>query len=183
MRDIPEQLIINAAGGDISAFEEIYNIASGYVYAVAFRITGNREDAEEVAQDVFLSVHRNLGKFGFRSSLKTWIYRITANRAINAYRKRMKHKKRHIEFDDTIKNELVHEDRPDGLDKKESKHIVSAMLGRLPEEQKACLILKDIEGLKYQEIAKALNIKINTVRTRLKRGREKLLAIYGNRGD
>ena len=74
MQDIPKDVLIKAAEGDIKAFEHIYRVTSGFVYSVAFRITQNTQEAEEVTQDVFLKIHKNLKNFRFRASFKTWIY-------------------------------------------------------------------------------------------------------------
>ncbi|MDP8298733.1 MAG: sigma-70 family RNA polymerase sigma factor [Candidatus Tantalella remota] len=182
MNDISRTLIIRAAEGDMGAFEEIYTAYASYVYTIAFRITGNREDADEAAQDVFLNVYRKLAGFGFRSSFKTWIYRITSNAAITIYRKRSKEKGRNISFDETI--DSGHSIEPDigGIDRQHDEKTVRGFLWRLPEDQRACLVLREIEGLKYEEIAQVLKIKINTVRSRLKRAREKLIAIAGSEG-
>ncbi len=182
MKDISREYIIRAAEGDMEAFEEIYRAYSSYVYTIAFRVTGNREDAAEAAQDVFLSVYRNLKGFGFRSSFKTWIYRIASNAAITIYRKRSKERGRNIPFDENI--DSGHSIEPDtgGIDRRHDEQTVRRFLGRLPEDQRECLVLKEIEGLKYDEIAEVLKIKINTVRSRLKRAREKLIAMAGSEG-
>jgi RNA polymerase sigma-70 factor (ECF subfamily) len=182
MQNISENILIRASEGDMEAFEEIYRISSGYVYTVAIKVTGNREDAEEVTQDVFLSIHKNLKSFRFRSSFKTWIYRITTNKAINAYRKRSKERARKIPFDDETAAEEIETPGVSKLDEEHQKKLVSVMLESLPSEQRACVVLKDIEGLKYKEIALALKININTVRSRLKRAREKLISRFGERG-
>src|SRR4030043_1057235 len=87
MQEIPRDLINRAAGGDMAAFEAIYRLTSGFVYTVALRITNQAESARDVTKEVFVKIFRNLKNFQFRSSLKTWIYRIAANSAINAYRK------------------------------------------------------------------------------------------------
>ncbi|MGB2600837.1 MAG: RNA polymerase sigma factor [Candidatus Omnitrophota bacterium] len=182
MQDIPRELIEKAAEGNMDAFEEIYRKASGYVYTIALRVTGNISDAEEVTQDVFLSVHRNLRKFRFAASFKTWIYRVTMNRAINLYRKRKKDEGPRVRFEDGNELDTLATVKEETFDKEDSRVRVNAMLEGLLEDQKVCLVLKDIEGLSYQEIADTLKIKINTVRTRIKRAREKLISRYGKGG-
>ena len=183
MQNISKELIINASNGDMNAFREIYNASSSYVYTIAYRITGNREDAEEALQDAFVSIYKNMSKFQFRSSFKTWVYRIATNMAINMYRKRSKDRKRLVTFDEKIDPEKNREEKVTEAEKKEGKEAVNSMLEVLPPEQKACIVLKDIEGMKYEEIAEALNINLNTVRSRLKRAREKLVARYGKKGE
>ncbi|MFH1552071.1 MAG: sigma-70 family RNA polymerase sigma factor, partial [Candidatus Omnitrophota bacterium] len=139
----------------------------------------SREDAEEVTQDVFISIHKNLKRFQFRSSFKTWLYRITANMAINAYRKRSRDRGKMMPYDDGIAVEDKKAPEVSGIDEEYRQKMVNSMLDSLPLEQRACIVLKDIEGLKYREIAHALRININTVRSRLKRAREKLISRYG----
>lgn len=182
MIDIPANLIESASRGDIDAFEKIYRVSSGYVFAVAYRVMGRREDAEEVTQDVFVKVYRKLGSFQFKSAFSTWIYRITMNTAINLYRKRSKERLRKVSFDDAIGGDKYPEDNRGPAmeaEKKERRELVRSMLMALPEPQRACVVLKDLEGLKYEEIAKVLDINLNTVRSRLSRAREKLVSLYG----
>ena len=156
------------------------------MYAVAYRVTGRKEDAEEVTQDVFVSVHRNLRSFTFRSAFTTWLYRIAMNTAINLYRKRSRERGRNVPFDDDIDtgdHPHAGEDALSALEKKDTEKLVQAMLGSLPEDQRACVVMKDLEGLKYEEIAAALKINLNTVRSRLSRAREKLVSLYGKGGE
>ncbi|NQT32734.1 MAG: sigma-70 family RNA polymerase sigma factor [Candidatus Omnitrophica bacterium] len=178
MKQIPKETILRASRGDMEAFKEIYDISSGFVYTVVYRIVRNSEDAQEVTQDVFMSIYQKINTFRFKSSLKTWLYRIATNRAINMYRKRAKEKGRKVTFEDNIKYDSdVFNKTAVNFEREHAEKLVKAMLGSLPCEQRACIVLKDIEGLRYQEIAEVLGIKINTVRSRLKRAREKLLAL------
>ncbi len=87
MEDIAKDILIRASQGDIRAFEDLYKASSSFVYNVAYRIVNNREDALEVAQEVFMLIHDKLKGFRFESSFKTWAYRITANTAINFAKK------------------------------------------------------------------------------------------------
>ena len=132
MKNIPKELIIKAREGDMDAFREIYRMSSGYVYTIALKITGSREDAEEVTQDVFLSVHRKLGGFRFRSSLKTWIYRIVTNKAINAYRKNARERGKKVPFDDEIAVESGNTEERYALDEEYTRSLVDSMLSILP---------------------------------------------------
>ena len=87
MQELSDDIIIKAREGDIGSFEAIYEATAGFVYNVAYRIVYNTHDAEEITQEVFLKVYHKLKNFRLESSLKTWIYRITVNCAIN-YSKR-----------------------------------------------------------------------------------------------
>src|SRR5271168_5419927 len=83
MEDIARDILIRASQGDMQAFEHVYKASSSFVYNVALRVVNNREDALEVAQEVFMIIHNKLKDFRFESSFKTWVYRITTNTAIN----------------------------------------------------------------------------------------------------
>ncbi len=159
------------------AFEAIYQRAVGFVYSLAFRVTSRKHDAEEVVQDVFLKVHKNLRNFRFESSFKTWLYRIAVNTALNAVKKRNRVTSREVEevFEDPATATQPHASR--GLEAEEAEQKLQSFLEQLNPDQRACILLREIEALNYQEIAESLGIKINTVRSRLKRAREALMAL------
>ena len=183
MRDISKDITMRAAKGDMCAFEEIYRRASGYVYTVAYRVTGNREDAEEVTQDVFLKAHRYLKGFRFKAAFKTWLYRITVNTAINTAKKRAKITRPTVEYNDAVNMGNTPGKEAPAIDKEHTEWLINDLLKVLTPDQRICVTLRNIEGLKYREIADTLKIKVNTVRTRLKRARERLLAYRRERGD
>ncbi|MCK4463647.1 MAG: RNA polymerase sigma factor, partial [Candidatus Omnitrophica bacterium] len=128
---------------------------------------------DEVTQDVFMKIYKNLKKFNSLSSLNTWIYRITVNTAINRLKAEKKHTASRIDYDPAVQPVSQKEAVKNNIDSKEQ---ISVLLNALNPDQRACVVLREIEGLNYKEIANALRININTVRTRLKRAREKLLA-------
>jgi len=175
MENISKDTIAEAARGDISAFREIYTKTSAFVYNVAFRITGNNEDADEVTQDVFVKMHRNIRKFRHMSSLKTWIYRIAVNTAINHRKAGDKHQNRRVDYEIAEQSVYTEETARKKMDSEAGKEKVYTLLNMLNSDQRACVVLRDIQGLNYKEIAGSLGININTVRTRLKRARHKLL--------
>jgi len=175
MQDISRDVITKAAQGDIGAFEQIYKETCGFVYNVAYRTLSNKEETQEITQDVFMKIHDNLKDFQFGSSLKTWIYRITVNTAINAAKKRAKDMDRRVDYDDTLAEQPIAEALKKRLDQEENEVLVNRLLNALTPEHRTCVVLKDIQGLSYEEIASALKININTVRSRLSRARETLL--------
>ncbi len=174
MVDIARETIERAAQGDMAAFEEIYKAASPFVYNVALRIASNSMDAQEVTQDVFMKIYHNLKDFRFASTFKTWAYRITVNMAISHYRKRAKEKQ------SRVYNEYILESTPSdsSADEKalqgDREVQLNALLSALTPEHRTCLVLREIEGLNYQQMATVLKIPINTVRSRLKRARQSL---------
>ena len=177
--EITQELLKRSSLGDMLAFEELYKATSGFVYNVALNITRNCADAEEVTQDVFMKVYRNLKKFQFRSAFKTWVYRITVNTAINRYRRAKKEEQGRLDYDGVIASFPAVNCAAESAIKSDNKEVLNKLLDKLIPEYKACLILREIEGLSYQEIVAALRIPLNTVRSRLRRAREALLAAAG----
>lgn len=177
MENISDDIIEKAAGGDQDAFESIYRSSSKFVYNVAWRVVSKHEDAEEITQEVFLTVYRKLSSFRFQSSLKTWIYRVTINTAMNYAKKLSKVKSKTTEYHEQIHCAGVLGETEIKMDKEHNENLVTVLLDTLTPDQKACMVLRNIEELSYQEIADALNININTVRSRLSRGREALLQL------
>ncbi len=185
MKALSKEILVRAAGGDVSSFESIYKTYSGFVYNVAIRMTSNQHNAEEITQEVFLTIYRKLKSFSFESSFKTWVYRITVNGSIN-YLKKISAERHKI---NQSKMELKQSEGPDQIGKMMNQEyqekVISSMLASLNPDQRICIILRNLEGLSYEEIAKTLKININTVRSRLKRAREALLALKkeGDRGE
>jgi len=175
MQDIPLDVLERASRKDLEAFEAVYRAASGFVYNVALRITRNSADAEEVTQDVFMKIYRSLESFEFRSSFKTWVYRITVNTAINRYRRSSKDERGRVDYDGLIESIPASGSTADGAIQRDNEARLDALLGALSQDHRVCIILREIEGLSYEEIAASLNIPVNTVRSRLKRAREALL--------
>ncbi len=170
MDEITDEILTKAAEGDIKSFEIIYKATAGFVYNVAYRMSHNAQDAEEVTQEVFVNVYRKLKFFRFGSSFKTWVYRIAANCAINHSKKEARERVKRDEYHKYIV-----------IDKKQDvggcRETVDLFLKVLNPDQRLCVTLKNIEGLSYRQIADTLNISINTVRSRLGRAREKLLSL------
>ena len=179
--DISDELLRKAAAGDMNAFETIYRASSGFVYNVALRVTGSAEDAEEGVQDVFLKVFESLSGFGFRSSFKTWIYRVTVNTALNMLKRSSSRAGRMVEYDENVAE--ANSARDDSVEKsvqtKSDVETVNALLKTLSPDYRTCIVLRELQGLSYEDIANTLEININTVRTRLKRAREILIKNSG----
>jgi RNA polymerase sigma-70 factor, ECF subfamily len=160
---------------DIKSFEQLYKEHSGFVYSVALRVNQNSADAEEVTQDVFMKVYRGLKDFQGKSSLRTWIYRIAINTALNQCRKSNRLPSTGEEYDYAIATMAAKDSVLETADEHDNEVTLSAFLGFLSPEQRMVIVLREIEGFSYQEIAEIVNIPVNTVRTRLKRAREALI--------
>lgn len=171
MDAIAKDTISKASEGDVEAFEIIYKEYFNLVSHLALRVVNRREDAEEITQDVFMIIFRSLKNYRFESSLKTWIYRIAVNAAINHAKKSSKHQ--HMEFTEDLN---IHAPVEEETSEKLSEQNITKLLETVTPDQRACLLLRGVEGLSYQEIADTLKIPINTVRSRIKRAREIMLA-------
>ncbi len=169
MFEVSRKIIDRAKNGDIRAFEEIYMTYSGMVFNTALRFLNNRDDAEDITQEVFVRLYEKLNGFKYKSSLKTYIYRMAVNMAINRYRQK-KRSNRNL----ALKTAIVRDSDAFKMRQVEAKNIIEYALSFLPEDQRICIILRELEGLSYEEIAQVLNIKLNTVRSRLARARTSL---------
>ena len=175
MQNITSEILSKASQGDMAAFEEIYKIASSFVYNLALKITRNNADAQEVTQDVFMKIYHSLKDFQFRSSFKTWVYRIAVNTAINRFYKIKKEMGNRADYDTVIETVPDYRESGEAIDQDDNRIRLNKLLEGLNPEFKACLLLREIEGLSYEEISAALKIPLNTVRSRLMRARQALL--------
>ena len=158
--------------GDEAAFEEIYDRFGGMVYNLAWRLSNDPEEAADLTQETFLRIHRHLGKFRGGSTLKTWIYRI----ALNHCRGRLGRKRSWLPLAEETERTLPDPRR--GPEERALAHDaerrVASALAALPRRYAEAVVLCDLEGLPYQEIAEVLGVRIGTVRSRIARGRERL---------
>lgn len=162
--------------------EEIYKANKDRVYNLALHYVQNVEDAQEITQDVFVSVHRSLDTFNNNSKVSTWIYQITINKALDHIRARNR-KKRYAQFtailfgsSESQRLEPVVFDHPGILlEQKESMARIFHHINLLPENQKTALILSKMEGKSQKEIAEIMNISAKAVESLVQRAKTKLL--------
>jgi RNA polymerase sigma-70 factor (ECF subfamily) len=173
-------LIARCAAGDETACAELVALHQRMVYGLAFTLLGNHDDALDLSQEVFLRVFRTLGRFRGQSALRTWIYRIVVNQARNRQRWwRRRHRADQVSLDEYLQKfgdlESRHEVLPDRLlASKETAAKIWQALDRLPFDQRTALILREVEGLRYEEIAYSLDLALGTVKSRLTRARQAL---------
>ena len=162
------------------SWEELVRDHSPRVFRLAYRLTGNRPDAEDLTQDVFVRVFRSLHRFQ-PGTFEGWLHRITTNLFLDGARRRQK-----IRFDGLAEGsaERLASAWPtpsEQLADADLDHDVAAALAALPPEFRAAVVLCDIEGLSYEEISGVLDVKIGTVRSRIHRGRAQLRAALEHR--
>ncbi len=162
------------------SWEEIVRDHSARVYRLAYRLTGNAHDAEDLTQDVFIRVFRSLHRFQ-PGTFEGWLHRITTNLFLDGARRRQK-----IRFDGLAEgsDDRLASSWPNPsqqLDDADLDHDVAAALAALAPTFRAAVVLCDIEGLTYEEIAEVLDLKIGTVRSRIHRGRAQLREALAHR--
>ena len=174
--DEERELVARHAAGDRSAFDEVYSRYSGLVFHLALRLLGSRDEALDIAQDVFLRIHRHLAAFRGASTLRTWIYRITLNQC-RSQGKRFRPVAVPV-GDGEGEDERPLADPAAGPEEIAIRHEfadrVKRALSSVPEEFREALVLRDLEDLSYEEIAGVLGVPLGTVRSRIARGRERL---------
>ncbi|MBN2070470.1 MAG: sigma-70 family RNA polymerase sigma factor [Candidatus Krumholzibacteriota bacterium] len=169
--------------GEQGAFDRLIILHQRVVFSLCLRLLGDYDDADDCAQEVFIKVHRYLGKFRFESSFRTWLYRITVNTCKNRlasreYRSRMK--KVSIEDRDGTgvgSEEVIRDNSPSPLSligRKEMAKMIENAINTLSGSQKLVVVLKDMEGASYQEISDITGLKAGTVKSSLSRARLKL---------
>jgi RNA polymerase sigma-70 factor (ECF subfamily) len=171
--DGPEErrdTIAAARAGDLAAFELLMRQHERLVLATALRLTGNLEDAQDISQEVFLRLYKNLGKVQVAEALPAWLYRVTVN-ACHDLRRR-KPASAPVE----MAAELVAGgiDAHTSLTQAERKRVLEMSLQILPEKERAALVLRDLEGLSTEEVARALGSSEATVRSQVSKARAKV---------
>jgi RNA polymerase sigma factor (sigma-70 family) len=173
-------LIQQLREGDEQAFKSLVTNYQDLVFNTALGIVQNSEDAEDVAQEVFIQVYRSIDQFKGDARLSTWIYRITTTKALDHIRSR-KRKKRFAFITSLFgpNDELIHEpvdfQHPGvALDRKEQAALLFQMIAQLPENQKVAFTLHKTEELSYQEIANVMQLSVSAVESLLFRARQNL---------
>lgn len=173
-------LIQRCAAGDEVAFAELVANHQRMVVQLAINLLGDRDEALDLSQEVFLRVFRTITRFRGQSSLKTWIYRIAVNQARNRHRFwRRRHRADQVPLDVHVAahGEFLSatDSRPDRvLAQKELASRIDHALAALPFDQRTAIVLREVDGLSYDEIAYSLGVAVGTVKSRLTRARQSL---------
>ena len=183
------RLVQRLKDGDERAFTLLVKMYQTPVYNIALRmLSGSREDALDVSQEIFVSISKAITSFREQSKLSTWVYRIAVNHCRNRikYLARRRHSA-HVGWDTTtehadVQTSEAHKSsvaRPDALyEGKKAQEFIHAALQRLDAEQREIIVLRDIQGLTYEEIVDATGLRLGTVKSRLHRGRMTLSRAY-----
>jgi len=180
-----EQFIERLRRGDAAAFEQLVNERSSEIYGLLYRLTENSEEARDLTQETFLRAFQSIGHFRGDADLKTWIYRIAINQARNRWRWwRRRRRDSTVSIDSTDvdgRPTLVTTLRANGSSDpeqatlaRERERALRTALGSVRRIYREAVVLRDIEGFSYEEIAATLEISVGTVKSRLARGRQEL---------
>jgi RNA polymerase sigma-70 factor, ECF subfamily len=173
-------LVQRCTTGDEAACSELVSEHQRMVVQLAVNLLGDRDEALDVSQEVFLRVFRTIHRFRGQSSLRTWIYRIAVNQARNRHRFwRRRHRADQVSLDQHL---ATHGELPSGRDltpdrmlaQKQLADRLQRALDSLPFDQRTAIVLREIDGLSYEEIAFSLGVAIGTVKSRLTRARQML---------
>lgn len=185
-----EALTINQVlDGDVNAFEALVKEYEKNVYNLALRMTGNAEDAADMSQEAFIKAYNSLSNFRGDSKFSVWLYRIVSNLCLDLLRskKRRPTVSLSAENDDGEEVELDVADESQSpetlLERKLTREAVRNGLESLPPEHREILLLREIQGLSYEEIAQALTLEAGTVKSRIFRARKKLCAFLQKDGN
>ena len=168
----PPGLLVRLRAGEPQAFEELVIAYQHRVFGVALRMLGSRAEAEEIAQEVFLRAHRAVADFRGEAKLGTWLYGIASRLCLN----RLASADRRVTRGDAALADVpaATVDAAVAAERAELEAAMHAAIAELPDERRLVLVLRDLEGLSYEQIAEALALDPGTVRSRLHRARMQL---------
>jgi RNA polymerase sigma-70 factor, ECF subfamily len=181
------EFVVRATKGDKEAYRQLVERYQGRVYAIAFEIVKNREDAEDITQESFVKAYLSLGSFKGDSSFFTWLYRIVHNMALDVRRKLARRGGGTLEYDEAKASKTREGGGSYGISSgaevlgpqeqlldREKAAVIQRALGEISEEHRSVVVLREIDGLSYEEIAKVTGVSKGTVMSRLFYARKKL---------
>ena len=182
-----KHILARARRGDLHAFEELVRLYEKRVYAVALRSSGSPEDAADITQEVFLRAWRSIESFRGDSGFSTWLFRITMNLCVDfARHKHAQPQTQSLGIGEEDSERPIPDTAPtpeEHLDNRELGRELAAALDEVSEEHRRIVLLRDVSGLSYTEIAEVLEISEGTVKSRLSRARIALRTVLLRRGN
>ncbi len=173
-KDVEKALVTKAKKGDKEAFRELVEAYQTRIFHAANKVLKSEAEAEEVAQESFVKAYLNLDKFKGDSSFYTWLYRITFNMAIDVQRKLARRGGEKISFEESFMGEPDNHTPDKDLISKESRVLIQNALNELSEEHRNVVVMRDVEGFSYSEIAKIIGVNSGTVMSRIFYARKKM---------
>jgi len=182
-KNIIAELIKRSQKGDLKTFESLVTMYQGRVFGLCVKLTGNRDDAEDLAQEVFIKAFNSLKGFRLEADFGTWLHRIAVNMWLNIKKKNSRATIVSLDEPISTSNGEITREVADGdssrdplasLEEVEFRGHVRQALGRLSQEHQAVLVLRDMEGYSYEEIARITDSSLGTVKSRINRARQTL---------
>ena len=172
-------LIKRAVSGDTTAFEQIMIHSQQRVMTLSWRMLGNEADARDASQEVFLRVYKYLGRFKQDQDFFAWVYQITVNVCRDIAKKRQRHTERFASLDTTVEESAfevpaLQEGADEALIAAQQRELIASAMATLPEKERAAILLRDIEGLPTNEVARILRSSSTTVRSQISSARKKI---------
>jgi RNA polymerase sigma-70 factor (ECF subfamily) len=169
-------LIKRARNGEERAFEQLMEAHENRMYAVSLRMCGNREDAQDCLQEAMLRIYKAMSSFKSQSSFATWAYRITMNTCLDELRRRKV--RTSASLDSMLETGWAPSDETDTPEhhalRSEQRRALERAIKDLPDDMRAAIVLRDVQGFSYEDIARILETNAGTIKSRISRGREKL---------
>ena len=170
--------------GRQGAWETLMNTYAKRVFNMAYQFCGNREEAEDLTQDIFIKLHHSLSKFDFQKNFTAWLLTLSKNYLIDEYRRTKWERTQRDEFDERVLAQSTLSGPEDNLARKETRALIWEGLNRLSSEMRMAVILRDLQGRSYEEMAEILDLPLGTVKSRVNRARLALAEVLKDRkGD
>jgi RNA polymerase sigma-70 factor, ECF subfamily len=179
-----ESLVRACQAGSVEAFDRFVHLYQNRVYGLAYHLVRDHDEAEDIAQEAFISCYRHIGEFRFESRVQTWLYRVTINRVKNRWKyDQRRQRDKHVSLDEVRSPDDpspaadLPAPGPDPRRQAEGRQIgriLSERLGALPMEFREVIVLRFVQGLEYEEISRVLGCPIGTVKSRINRARRQL---------
>ena len=188
MQVAEDQLVSRCRAGDLDAFAQVYDRYERQVFRYAYHILGNRDDADDIKQETFVKAYQAIRSFRSESSLQTWLLKICGNLC----RDKIKSwDRRKVTYDSTMREDEMGIANPDDspqavVERKELEDVIARAMRGMPAAQREIIVLHEVEGMSYEEIAAVLGCTRTSIKLRLHRARkslkERVASLMGNRG-
>ena len=171
------EIVRRCLEGSQGAWEELVNMYARKVFSMAYQFCGSRQEAEDLTQDVFLKLYGSLRKFDFKRNFTAWLLTLTKNYLIDEYRRTKWEKTRRDDFNDQVLSQSSLLSPEENLDRKEVRARVWEGLNHLSSDMRMAVVLRDLQGHSYEEMAEILGLPLGTVKSRVNRARLQLAGV------
>jgi len=161
----------------------VVDLYSKKIFNMAYQFAGSFQEAEDLTQDIFVKLYNSLSKYDLARNFTAWLLTLAKNHLIDEYRRTKWEKKQRDDFDDHLPGLASSDDPEGGLLEEENRKILWEGLNKLPADIRMTVILKEIQGKKYEEVAEIMGLPLGTVKSRINRGRLQLAQILRDKKE